>query len=262
MSSTDADVLAQLQQVPDGRVEVLRIKRALVERGGVLVLVQLDVELHAAHAREIVLARIEEHALEQRGRGIQRRRIARTQLAVDFDQRFVRRLDGVLAQRGADHVADVVALGEEDLELGRRRLRIILLQLVGGELAVGFEQHFAGRRVDDVGGGECAFQIGGVDFDLGDLRLAEFPSEPMVVILRPECAISSPPLSLMACASFRPSRCVGVSIPDHSSSAASCLAARCGRRCRTCCRISSSDRRPRARRKIVPRNLRLRSMRT
>ena len=112
-----ADALAQLQQVLDGVVEVFRIERALVERGGIRVVVQLDVELHAAHAREIVLARVEEHALEQLGGGVERRRIAGTQLAVDFDQRFVRRLDRILAQGGADDVADVVALGEEDFEL-------------------------------------------------------------------------------------------------------------------------------------------------
>ena len=94
-----ADVLAQLEQVTDGRVEVFRLERTVVELGGVLVLVQLDVELQTAHAREVVLARIEEHAVEERGRGVERRRIARTQLAVDLDERFLRRLDGVAAQR-------------------------------------------------------------------------------------------------------------------------------------------------------------------
>ena len=78
---------------------------------------QLDVELHAAHAREVVLARVEEHALEQLGGGVERRRIAGTQLAVDFDQRFVLRLDRVLADASREiTVPDVVALGEEDFE--------------------------------------------------------------------------------------------------------------------------------------------------
>ena len=96
-----ADALAQLQQVLDGGDEILWIEHALVERGRVRVVVQLDVELHAADAREVVLARVEEHALEQLGGGVERRRIAGTQLAVDFDQRFVLRLDRVLAQGGA-----------------------------------------------------------------------------------------------------------------------------------------------------------------
>jgi ABC-type transport system involved in cytochrome c biogenesis ATPase subunit len=49
----------------------------------------LIVELHAADAREIVLARIEEHAFEQLSGGVERGRIAGAQLAVDFDQRVV-----------------------------------------------------------------------------------------------------------------------------------------------------------------------------
>ena len=93
-----ADALAQLQQVADGGAEIFRIERALVEAAVAIgLVVQLDVELHAAHAREIVLARVEEHALEKLGGGIEGGRIARTQLAVDFDQRFVLRLDRVLA---------------------------------------------------------------------------------------------------------------------------------------------------------------------
>ena len=83
-----ADVLAQLEQVLDGRVEVGGIKRALFQARRLLVLEQLDVELQPAHAREIVLARIEEHALEQCRRRVERRRIAGAQLAINLDQRF------------------------------------------------------------------------------------------------------------------------------------------------------------------------------
>ena len=79
--------------------------------------VELDVELHPANAREIVFARVEEHALEQLGRRIERRRIARTQLAVDFQQRVVLALHGVFAQRGGNDVARFVALREENFEL-------------------------------------------------------------------------------------------------------------------------------------------------
>src|SRR5271165_2390937 len=81
----DADVLAQLEQVADRGVEVFGSQGALVESGGILVLVKLDVELQTAYAREIILTRIEEHALEERRRGVQGRRITRTQLAIDFD---------------------------------------------------------------------------------------------------------------------------------------------------------------------------------
>ena len=107
------------------------------------VLVQLDVELQTAYAREVVLARIEEHAFEQRSRGIEGRRIARTQLAVDLDQGFFRLAHGVAAQGVGDDVAHVVAIGEEDLERGDAALGD-LVDLVRRQLMVGFEQHFAG----------------------------------------------------------------------------------------------------------------------
>ena len=113
-----ADTLAQLEQVLDGGLEIFRIQGALVEGGGIAAVVQLDVELHAAHAGEIVLARVEEHALEELGGGIHGGRIAGAQLAVNFDQRVALFLDGILADGGGDHGADVVALGEEDFEFG------------------------------------------------------------------------------------------------------------------------------------------------
>ena len=166
-----ADVLAQLEQVADGRVEILRRQGAMIELGGVLVLVELDVELQTAHAREVVLARIEEHAFEERSRGVERRRIARAQLAVDFDQRLFRLVDGVALQRVGDDVAHVVALGEEDLE-ARRAARHHLVQAVGGQLDVGFDDHFAGVQIDDVGGGDGAIEFGGLDLDLVDVGCA------------------------------------------------------------------------------------------
>jgi hypothetical protein len=104
---------------------------------GVLVLLeQLDVELQPAHPREVVLARIEEHAVEQRSRRVQGRRIAGTQLAVDFDQRFLRRLHRIALQGLADHGADVVALREENVELDHADSRIFeTLSAVSSELA-------------------------------------------------------------------------------------------------------------------------------
>src|SRR5690606_8292209 len=84
-----ADITAQLQQVADRVVEVLRVERAAIERSLVLGAVQLDVELHAPDAREVVLARIEEHALEELRGGLEGRRIAGPQLAVDLDQGLV-----------------------------------------------------------------------------------------------------------------------------------------------------------------------------
>src|SRR5207253_5710590 len=87
-----ADVFAQLQQVTDGTVEVIRLQGAIVQAGSVRLLEQLDVELQTAHARKVILARVEKHAVEQGRGGVQGWRVAGTQLAVDFDQRFLRRL--------------------------------------------------------------------------------------------------------------------------------------------------------------------------
>ena len=168
-----ADVLAQLEQVTDGSVEIIRLERAVFQVGRVLAFEQLDVELQAAHAREVVLSRIEEHSVEERCRRIQRRRIARTQLAVDLDQRFLRRLDRVATQRGADHRAHIVALREEDVHFGNAGFQQ-LRQLVGRQLRVSFQQHFAGIGVDHIGGYEGAFQVGVVDLDLGNLVLQDF----------------------------------------------------------------------------------------
>ena len=75
---------AQFQQIKNRVDEIFLIKRALVERRYIGLVVQLNVELHATHAREIVLARVKEHTLEQLCRRVQGRRIARTQLAIDL----------------------------------------------------------------------------------------------------------------------------------------------------------------------------------
>ena len=168
-----ADVLAQLQQVTNGAVEIFRLERAVVELRGVLVLEQLDVELQPAHPREIVLAGIEEHAVEQGGRRVQRRRIAGTQLAIDLDQRFLRRLHRIALQSLADDRAYVVALGEEQIDFDHAGLED-LRNLVGGQLGVGFEQNFAGGGIDDIARHPCAFEVRNVDFDLADLRLLNF----------------------------------------------------------------------------------------
>src|SRR6266699_2687272 len=93
-----ANVLAQLEQVANGRVEILGRQGAVIEMRGVLVLIQLDVELETAYTREVVLARVEEHAFEERGGGVEGRRIAWAQLAVDFDQRLFRLADRIAAQ--------------------------------------------------------------------------------------------------------------------------------------------------------------------
>ena len=103
----------QLQQVLDDLVEVLRVQDLLVERRRQL---ELGVELQPADPREVVLLRVEEHVLEQRARALERRRIAGPQAPVDLDQRLLVRADRILPQRRREHRADLVLLGEEDLD--------------------------------------------------------------------------------------------------------------------------------------------------
>jgi hypothetical protein len=167
-----ADILAQLEQVADGGVEVLGRQGAVIELRGVLVFVELDVEFQPAHAREVVLARIEEHAFEERGRGVERRRIAGTQLAVDLDERLFRLVHGVALQGVGDDVAHVVAVGEENLE-ARGAGGHDLVQAVGRQLHVGFDDHFARRGVDHVRGRECAIELCCLDLDPLNRRCAQ-----------------------------------------------------------------------------------------
>ena len=169
MSSTLAGIAPQLQLVLDDLVEVLRVQDLLVERR---VQLQLRVQLQPADAREVVLLRVEEHVLEERPRAVERRGIARPQAAVDLDERLFVRVDRILLQRRRQHRADLVALGEEDLE----PVDVLLLRHRDDarlERLVGLEDDLAGRRIDDVGGGEGAFELGIGDLDRLDARLLQ-----------------------------------------------------------------------------------------
>ena len=96
--------------------------------------------------------------MEQRSSCVQGWRVARPQLAIDFDQRLLRRLDGIPLQCLADHRAHVVALGEEQIELNHSGLEN-LRELVCSQLRVGFEQNFSGGGVYHITGYPGAFQI-------------------------------------------------------------------------------------------------------
>src|SRR4029077_8854063 len=134
-----ADILAQLEQVLDRSDEVGRIERALVERR---LEAELDVEFQAADFAEIVLARVKEHAIEERSGGFKRGRIAGTQLAVDFDQRFFRSADRVLFEGAAHDHAYVVALREADVNFRNSRFGDGSPHF-GSQRLVGLEKPFA-----------------------------------------------------------------------------------------------------------------------
>ena len=160
---------AQLQEVLDDFVEVLRVQDLLVERR---VQLQLGVQLQPADPREVVLLRVEEHVLEERPRAVERRGITRPQPAVDLDQRLFVRVDRILLERGRQHRANFVLLGEEDLD----PLDVLLLRHRDDarlERLVGLEDHFAGRRVDHVGGGVRPLELRIGHFDGLDARLLQ-----------------------------------------------------------------------------------------
>ncbi len=45
-----------------------------------------------------------------------------------------------------------------------------LVQAISGQFHVGFDDHFAGGRVDNVGCGDRAVELGGFNFNLVDAR--------------------------------------------------------------------------------------------
>ena len=156
MSSTRPDVLLQAQQVLDDAEEVVRGQRLLVDRH---LGVQLDVELEAADPREVVALGVEEHAVEERARALQGRRIARPHAAVDLDQRLLGVLGRVLGERVRERRAGQLPVGEEDLDRGVVAAVEPLLDVLGDQL-VGLEDHLAGVEVDDVGDEEGALELG------------------------------------------------------------------------------------------------------
>ena len=131
------------------------VVNAVLEFGEVA---QFNVELQAAHAREIVFARVEEHAVEERGGGIQGGGISRAHLAIHLDQRFLGSFQGISPQGLADHHSGFIALREEHLDFREAGL-LNGVQGAGGKLVVRLEHHFPGRRIHNVSGSEGAFQI-------------------------------------------------------------------------------------------------------
>ena len=104
----------QAHDVADRRDDVVDGQHALATARRVEA--ELLVHLVAADLREVVALRVEVEVLEQRLRGLTRRRLARTQLAVDVEQRLVLGDRVVLLQGLADRL--VLAELLEDLLVG------------------------------------------------------------------------------------------------------------------------------------------------
>ena len=106
-----ASAVAQIDERLDDREDVLAAKHA---HGIGRVELEAHVHLHAADGREVVALAVEEQAVEQRGRRLDRRRLARAHDPVDVHQRFL--LIGVLVdvERVADERADIDVVDVED----------------------------------------------------------------------------------------------------------------------------------------------------
>src|SRR5262249_51650683 len=91
-----AVTVLELHQVAHDLEDVLAAKGSLLERN---ILAELVVELQAPDLREVVALRIEEEIVEEAGRGFERRGITRSQALVNFEDRFLGRVDLVLQER-------------------------------------------------------------------------------------------------------------------------------------------------------------------
>ncbi len=107
-------VLADVQpdEVLDRGDDVFLGQRALRDR---LVQAELLVDLVAAYLRQVVALRVEIEVLEQGLGGFARGRLARTELAVDVEQRVVLALGVVLFQGGAHGLVGAEALEDPRL---------------------------------------------------------------------------------------------------------------------------------------------------
>ena len=163
------DVLVQPQQILDDADEVGLRQGLLIDRN---LGIELDVELEAADAREVVALGVEEHAVEQRPRRVERRRIARTHAAVDLEQGLLGVAGVVLGERVREHGAAQIPLREDDLDAGVV-LALQALGDVGRHEVVGLEEDLAGLEIDDVGGEQRALEVGGLDLRRDRLALLE-----------------------------------------------------------------------------------------
>ena len=127
--------------------------------------------------RQVVALGVEEQVVEEVGRRLGRRRIARAQAAVDLHDRLLGGLDLVQHQRVAQVRADVEVVDEEDLELLDAALEE-LVDLLLGDLLVALEDDLAGVLVDHVVGGDLGEELVRVDRQRLHLRRLELLDAP------------------------------------------------------------------------------------
>ena len=177
----------QLDQVAHDLEDVLAAERALVEGH---VQLELVVQLETADARQVVALGIEEEVVEEGGGGLGRRRIARTEAAVDLEDRLLRVADLVLQQRVAERRADVRVVEEEHLDAVDAALAQHL-QLLLGDLLVAREEHLAGLGVLHVVRRDAAEHLLDGDRESARCRPVSIWRSASLVNFRPSFTISS-----------------------------------------------------------------------
>ena len=118
---------------------------------------ELLVDHEAADPGQVVAARVDEHAAEERARRLHGGRLARPQLAVDLDERLVGVLDVVAGQRLVHRGVDLARAEHQELERRHPRLMIWVSTVEVISVLV-LDQHLAALGVDDAGGRAAAHQ--------------------------------------------------------------------------------------------------------
>ena len=157
-----AAAVLDLDQHPDDCDDVLVAQHAQRVLG---LQPEAHVHLHPADRRQVVALGIEDQAAEQRLGGVQRRRLARAQHAVDVEQRLLAVLAAVERQRVADVGADREMVDVEHRDLGDAGLGQ-LADGLAGELVARLGQDQAGLLVDQVAAQVAADQLLGGVVDL------------------------------------------------------------------------------------------------
>ena len=127
----DAEDVRELHELADERDDVVVRERADVE---VDVQAQARVQLVATHAREVVALGVEEELVQQVARVVHRRRLARTLLLEQLDQRALLRARDLRV--GVHRVADVERVVEEVQDLFVARVTHRAQQHRDGQLAL------------------------------------------------------------------------------------------------------------------------------
>src|SRR5665213_3524878 len=174
--------VAEMIDVVDLAATVLEIDQHLEDSEDVLLAqgahgifgleVEARVHLDASDSRQIVAFAVKEQIVEQRFRGLERRRLARAHDTIDIDERLF--AGGVLVDH--QRIADVRAAG---LLVERQRRHLVEtgsldgLQQLLGDFVAGLGIDFAGLLVDEVGREIAADHLFGTDLDLFEAIVEE-----------------------------------------------------------------------------------------